>query len=149
MNDYFESLNKIEYENVSVRNIFKRFKINDISDYAVEYITINTGTSLEQVSYQSYGTTKFWWTIALLNDIHDVLFDIPMNNDELEPLIQREFELKKSEYEEQHPTVTITESIENEIYEEAKETVTIENLEKQKIKIFTTTALQRFLIDIK
>jgi hypothetical protein len=83
--DYFENLPKITYTEGNVSNVIRNlfFKIQVTSDINNEYLInyeIQDGQTLEDISFDVYGDPKFWWIIALVNDIQDVIYDLPLDD---------------------------------------------------------------------
>ena len=84
--DYFKdilgtrTLNGTEFINLT-----KSFKIKDIvnRDVFTESYIIKDGETLDTISFNLYGDVKFWWILALLNDISDPFYDIPLTNESL------------------------------------------------------------------
>jgi hypothetical protein len=82
--DYFENLPKVSvtYGNTTnlIRNLF--FKVRVASDINEEYLItykIRDGQTLEDIAEDIYGDAGLWWVIALVNDIEDVYFDLPLD----------------------------------------------------------------------
>ena len=60
-----------EMSNLVAAIVLKRLNINRIQPDATP----------EQISFDQYGTTQYWWVIVLVNHIVDPWTDLPMNND--------------------------------------------------------------------
>lgn len=89
--DYFENLPKLDatYGKTtnSIRNLF--FKIQVASTINSEYLIayrIKDGQSLEDIANEVYGDTALWWVIALINNIADVFFDLPLSSTVLQTI---------------------------------------------------------------
>jgi hypothetical protein len=88
---YFEHLPILNYDSLDseelakMRNIFFRLDIKNINEDWTRFYRINGIQRLDTISYELYGTTDYWWIICLINDIHDIIFDIPVE----EELIQQ------------------------------------------------------------
>lgn len=80
---YFENLPTVTYStNYSVKNIFKRFKFVDaIDNEDIINVRMLNNETLHSLSYKYYGDETFWWVLALMNDIKDIFFEIPLSND--------------------------------------------------------------------
>jgi hypothetical protein len=84
---YFENLPVINYDSIDteimakMRNIFYRLDIVNLNENYVRFYRINNFPRLDNISYDIYGTTDYWWIIAIINDIHDIMFDIPIDED--------------------------------------------------------------------
>lgn len=61
---------KIYHETVN------QYKIPEKDDESTYIVGIETENRLDLVSYRSYSTPKYWWVIALANNIIDP-FDVP------------------------------------------------------------------------
>ena len=87
---YFSNLPILEYNYDSteqlakMRNIFYRLKLNNIDSDYLKYYRINGNKRLDAISYELYGTTNYWWLLALVNDIKDIIFDLPINEEILQ-----------------------------------------------------------------
>lgn len=78
---------RIEYNGVTVTNIFKRFRFLDqyskTSKCYIDYI-VQDGETPESVSYSFYRTTDWWWVICILNDVYNPFYDWPLSQMEME-----------------------------------------------------------------
>lgn len=63
----------------TIVNLTKSIRVKDIiEDIHTEKYQIIDGDTLETISYNIYGDIKYWWVIALINDIHDPYNDLPL-----------------------------------------------------------------------
>lgn len=79
----------ITYNSRTMTDLFKRIKV--IDDYKLDTQYYNTywiqdGETPELLSYKFYGTTDYWWTILLFNDIYDPFFDWPLSDESIRTL---------------------------------------------------------------
>ena len=85
--EYFNLLPKINYDskNYTIRNLFLKFDfVEDIPDkYLYNYI-LGDGENLETISFDIYRDPIYWWLLAIINDISDVVFDLPLTTDVLQ-----------------------------------------------------------------
>ena len=56
---------------VTIRNIFKQYALEIENKEILKLEHIHANETLHEISYRLYGTTDYWWIIALLNDIKD------------------------------------------------------------------------------
>ena len=82
--DYFKNLPKISYTEGSVtntiRNLFFKIKVGTaIKDKFLVNYAIRDGQTLEDISYEVYDDPRFWWVVALVNDIGDTIYDLPLD----------------------------------------------------------------------
>lgn len=80
---YFDLLPKVLYDNdlFSIRNLF--YKFNFVEDIPIEYLynyTIKDGESLETISFMEYNDPSLWWLLAIINDMRDIIFDMPLDS---------------------------------------------------------------------
>jgi hypothetical protein len=84
---YFEHLPVINYDSADteeiakLRNLFFRLDITNIDKDYTRIYRINGESRLDLISQELYGTTDYWWIIALINNIHDIIFDLPLNEE--------------------------------------------------------------------
>ena len=84
--DYFKDIvGTRTLDDIEFLNLTKSFKIKDIvnRDVFTESYIIKDGETLDTVSFNLYGDVKFWWILALLNDISDPFYGIPLTNESL------------------------------------------------------------------
>lgn len=62
--------NKIYHETVN------QYTVDESKDESTYIVGIETANRLDLVSYRCYSTSKYWWVIALANNILDP-FDVP------------------------------------------------------------------------
>jgi hypothetical protein len=76
------------------KNLFRRVRfrdnINALYINSFKY-TIREGETPETISYEKYGSTEWYWTILLLNNIIDVNNDWPIDSVELDASIEKEY----------------------------------------------------------
>lgn len=91
---YFTHFNNIVYKNYTVKNILESVKIRDlVEDDLIAFLpyTIKEGDSIESIAYHYYGSTDYFWLVALSNEIIDPYFDWPMNSVVLEKHISNKY----------------------------------------------------------
>ena len=50
----------------------------------IELYVIEGTKRLDNISYELYGTTDYWWIIAKINSINDIIFDLPIHEEILQ-----------------------------------------------------------------
>jgi hypothetical protein len=89
----------IKMGNVMVPNITKGISIPDIYKKDPRYFTqytLRDSDRLDTLSNTVYGTTKFWWLIALMNDMYDIRESMPLNDDEFNAMLKDKYPLSQS-----------------------------------------------------
>lgn len=85
--EYFRLLPKINYDvkNYTIRNLFQKFDFTEaISDKYLYNYTLKDEENLETVSFDIYQDPIYWWLLAIINDISDVIFDLPLSTEILQ-----------------------------------------------------------------
>lgn len=83
---YFELLPIIVYDEIyNIRNLFYKYDfIEKIPDeYLFNYV-LNDGETLETVSFDNYNDPIYWWLLAIINDIRDIIFGLPLTTESLQ-----------------------------------------------------------------
>ena len=77
---FFKLLPKINYEEYKIRNLFYKFYflIDIPNKYLYQYI-IKDNENLESISFDIYNDSAYWWLLAIINDIRDIIFDLPLD----------------------------------------------------------------------
>lgn len=84
---YFNNIETITYDEIySVKNIFSRVILDSISKDVIGYIDLNNyiDPRIYIISNRLYGTTQYWWILALLNNKYDIIYDMPLPMEILE-----------------------------------------------------------------
>ncbi len=81
---YFEHLPKIDINNEEHRNIFRKVVVDYIKEQQLINYRLKDYETLPDLSYKLYASVDFWWVIALINDIYDINFDIPLPTEQIE-----------------------------------------------------------------
>lgn len=99
-NVYFDNFPKIHYrlnnndEWVTLKHILPRFRIIDIvQNNSGNYhpYRIQDGDTLESISYKAYGDERWYWVIAIYNNIIDPYEDMPLTSDNILTLVQTRY----------------------------------------------------------
>ena len=84
---YFENLPIVNYDSddtevmAKLRNIFYRLEIYNLEDEYTRIYRIDGDKRLDTISQELYGTPHYWWIIAIINNIQDIIFDLPLEED--------------------------------------------------------------------
>ena len=71
----------VEYDNgqYMFKNIFHKFILTEpIQEKYLQVYSISDGESLEDISYAVYGDPVYFWTIMIVNNLLDPIFDLPL-----------------------------------------------------------------------
>jgi hypothetical protein len=89
------TLTNIQSVKVTLKNLFDRVDV--VSDfkknllYFDRYVVENT-MNIENVAYNFYGTTDYWWIISIFNDIKFLPTDWVMTEDQLQQMALKMFQ---------------------------------------------------------
>jgi hypothetical protein len=76
---YFRLLEKIEHGEFEVRDIFKKYILDAPIDLKHLFTkTMMDHETLESVALDEYGDPELYWVLVIINDIRDVIFDLPL-----------------------------------------------------------------------
>lgn len=102
---YDYTFTNVQPINTTLANIFE--KIDLIVDFKKDVLnfdpyTVKESERIENISYNKYDTVDYWWLIALVNNIKNVITDWPLPHDQLvaiaENLYNTEGNYSKSTY---------------------------------------------------
>lgn len=97
---YFQMFPTIDYDSDDIGNtkvvvdVLKRIraKTQQLSDKTLFYAyAMKDGETLEDISYQLYGSPKYHWVIMLINSFEDPFYDISLNTQEFESFINTKY----------------------------------------------------------
>lgn len=86
---YFTFLPIIQYDNdiYTIRNLFfKPYFFEDIPNKYLYQYTIKDGENLESISFDVFNDSSYWWILAMINDIRDIIFDLPLESSTLQKI---------------------------------------------------------------
>ena len=133
--EFFKLIPEITYDNIKVRNLFHRYYLTqDIDDKYLSSYTINDGDTLESISYEFYGSTDYWWIIAVINNINDVIYDMPIPHFVLQDIAKEQ--------------ATVDGTLDLELFSSIFDELEQENNLKRTIKIIKQDYLNFVLSDI-
>lgn len=133
---FFKFLPKITYDSIyEIRNLFHKFYFKESipNEYLYDYI-LKDGESLETVSFDIYDDPAYWWLLAVINDIRDIIFDLP-----LEAIVLQKIATEES---------TIGDVLDLVLFSEKYDELEIENDLKRNIKILKPEFLNTILTNI-
>ena len=117
------------------KNIFFKFNLKELIDEKyLQVYNIKDGDLLETISYKVYGDTRYFWTIMIVNNITDPIFDIAIPDDAIQRMARDKASLSG----------VIDYTLYSQIYDELSE----ENDLKREIKIIKPDYLGSFLTEI-
>lgn len=133
---YFELLPKITYGDIySIRNLNKKYYfLNDINPEYLSTYDISDGESLESICVDQYKDPSLWWLIAILNDIEDIIFDLPLTEEILQTIAR--------------DLATTDSVLDDTLYLEKYDLLVDENDTKRTIRIFKPEFIQKVLSEI-
>ena len=68
-----------------MNNIFFKYNLNTVIEerYLMVY-QIQDGQMLENISYEIYGDTEYFWILMIINNLNDPIFDIALPDDAIQ-----------------------------------------------------------------
>lgn len=142
---YFSYINNIIVNDIAIKNIFKKFVINEKYlglTYIFKEHSITDGETPETLSYNYYGDKKYFWIILLSNNIQDYFYDWPLKDTELRNYAERYVQKILDDIEENlQPGETLEEKFIEE-YGESGETIS--DFLSVKNRVIETTYLDNY-----
>lgn len=88
---FFSFIPIINYDNYTIRNLFyKYYFANEIPEkYLYDYI-LKENECLESISFDVYNNSVFWYILAMINNIRDIIFDLPLSTSILQKIATEE-----------------------------------------------------------
>jgi len=74
----------ITLPSAEMRNLFQVLELVVNSPNVIQLYVIEGIKRLDNISYELYGSTEHWWILAKLNNIHDIIFDLPIDEEVLQ-----------------------------------------------------------------
>lgn len=81
---YLDSLPIVNINNKQFRNIFNRVVATLFKEDQLVKYEMKDFETLASVAQNWYSNADYWWVIALVNNIYDINFDVPMPSDQIE-----------------------------------------------------------------
>jgi len=117
------------------KNVFYKYRLaTDIDDKYLQVYSISDGESLEKISYELYNDTVYFWTIIIINNIFDPIFDLPLPEDAIQATAR-----DKS---------TIDGVLDLNLYSTNYDDLTTENDNKREVKVVKPEYLSQFLTEM-
>jgi hypothetical protein len=134
--DLFELIPIIEYGGTTeVRNIFYKYYLaTQIDEKFLFSYRISQRESLESIAYDQYNDTSLWWILAIINDIRDPLFELPVSESVIQAAARDQ--------------ATIDDVLDVELYAEVYDDLDEENNQKRVIKIVKPEFMSAVLAEI-
>jgi hypothetical protein len=87
---YFRLLPIIDHGDFQVRNIFNKYILDDpIDDKYLFTKNLQDHETLESVAFDEYGDSELFWVLVIINDIRDMIFDLPLPDDVLQTIARQ------------------------------------------------------------
>lgn len=88
---YFSYFGNIVINNVEIKNIFSKLKLNKIFENDTLFVDyrISDGDTPETLAYNLYDTKELFWIILITNNIVDYYYDWPLRAEELVALADK------------------------------------------------------------
>lgn len=87
--NYFENLPIVSIQNQEFRNVFQRVIVDFVKDDQLVKYRINDYETLMSIANKNYNSPHYWWVIALLNNIYDINYDLPLSTQQIESLAEQ------------------------------------------------------------
>ena len=132
-----EIIPDIEYSNsqYKFKNVFyKYFLRTPIEEKYLQVYRLSDNESLEDVSYNMYGDTSYFWTIMIVNNFVDPIFDIALSESAIQEMAK---DLSK-----------IDGVLDSALYFSTYEELSEQNDAKRTIKVVKTEYLNKFLTEL-
>lgn len=87
---HFKNIPTIEYspsnidETVTMKNLFFTLNLYIENENTLQLYLIDGDKRLDAISQELYGSTEHWWLLAKLNNINDIIFDLPLSEEVLQ-----------------------------------------------------------------
>lgn len=87
---YFTLLPIIFHGDFQVRDIFNKYILDaPIEDKFLFTKIIQDHETLESVAFDEYGDSELYWVLVIINDIRDMIFDMPLPDDVLQAIAKQ------------------------------------------------------------
>jgi len=145
--EHFDQLPTITYtpsneaETVKMKNLFLTLNLNITDEDFIQLYVIEGIKRLDTISYELYNSTEHWWIIAKLNNITDIIFDLPIEEDILQK-VALDRTLAQPEYDDLEDPGAL------DYYIEQFEILVTENDDKRKINVIKPEYMGTLLTEI-
>jgi hypothetical protein len=83
---YFENLPIVSINEEEFRNLFRRVVVNYVREEQLINYQIKDFETLPSIAHTQYGNAQLWWVVALLNNILDINYDMPLTVQQIEDI---------------------------------------------------------------
>jgi hypothetical protein len=134
--DYFNLFPKMMHGDFQVRNIFNKYILTTPLEEKYLYIRIlSEHDSLETVAFEEYADSSLFWVLVIINDIRDMVFDLPLPDDVLQTIAKA-------------MTIASEGFLDLTVFGVNYDALQAENDEKRKIKVLKADFINEFLSNI-
>lgn len=132
---YFRLLETIDHGEFQVRDIFKKYILDDPIDLKHLFTkTMRDHETLESVALDEYGDPELYWVLVIINDIRDMVFDMPLPDSAIQ-------EIARAMATDENGQLDLFE------FSLAYDQLQDEQNEKRKIKVLKSAFINQFLSD--
>ena len=132
---YFRLLPIINHGDFQVRDIFNKYVLDDpIEDKYLFTKVMQEHENLESVAFDEYGDSELFWVLVIINDIRDMIFDMPLPDDVLQTIAKQ-------------MTIDSEGFLDLIVYGTNYDALQTENDEKRKIQVLKSDFVNEFLSD--
>ncbi|GAH03022.1 unnamed protein product [marine sediment metagenome] len=132
---YFELLPIIPHGDFQVRNIFNKYILDEpIEDKFLFTKIMQEQDTLESIAFGEYGDSELYWTLVIINDIRDMIYDLPVPDNVLQTIAKQ-------------MTIDQEGFLDLGVYGTNYDALQAENDDKRKIKVLKADFINEFLSD--
>jgi hypothetical protein len=133
---YFSLFPKMTHGDFQVRNIFNKYILTTPLEDKYLYIhVLGDGDTLESVAFEEYADSSLFWVLVIINDIRDMIFDLPLTDDVLQ-LIAKQMTIASAGF------LDLT------VFGVNYDALQAENDEKRNLKVLKSDFVNEFLSDV-
>ena len=132
-----EIIPDVEYGNgqYKFKNLFYKYHLaTAIEEKYLQVYKITDGETLEDISNELYGDPEHFWTIIIVNDMLDPIFDLPLPEESIQEIARDMSEVDGV--------------VDDTLYATNYDTLTEENDQKRNIKVIRPAFLSSFLTEM-
>ena len=92
---HFANIPSVVYEpsnltdiTASMKNLFYTLEITIGNSNFIDLYTIEGIKRLDNISFELYDTTEHWWILAKINNIDDIIYDLPIDEEVLQKVAE-------------------------------------------------------------
>jgi hypothetical protein len=133
---YFDLFPKMMHGDFQARNIFNKYILTTPLENKYLYThTLLEHDTLESVAFEEYADSSLFWVLVIINDIRDMIFDLPLPDDVLQTIARQ-------------MTIDSAGFLDLTIFGDYYTALQVENDEKRKLKVLKSDFVNEFLSDI-